>query len=123
MSALLSFVASPPGFAPHTEFVLDPVDGADGLFRLDAVTDEALRLFVVDPQTVVADYAPTLTDQQAADLGLDGPDDALVLVVASRTPDGVHVNLLAPIVANPETGAAAQVILEGQDYPLRAALG
>lgn len=122
MSALLSFVAPPPGFAPHTEFTLEPVDGADGLFHLDAVDDAALRLFVVDPQTVVAGYAPTLADEQVADLALTGPDDALVLVVANRTADGVHVNLMAPIVANLSTGAAAQVILDGQDYPLRAAL-
>ncbi|MDT0156385.1 flagellar assembly protein FliW [Microbacterium sp. ARD32] len=123
MSAVLSFITPPPGFTPHTEFVLDPVDGADGLFRLDAVADEALRLFVVDPHTVVEGYEPVLTDQQVAELGMSGADDVLVLVVASRTPDGVHVNLLAPIVANPATGVAAQVILDGQDYPLRAALG
>lgn len=123
MTALLSFVVPPPGFAPHTEFTLEPVGGADGLFRLDAVDDEALRLYVVDPQTVVDGYAPVLADEHVADLDLSGGDDALVLVVASRTSDGVHVNLMAPIVANPSTGAAAQVILDGQDYPLRAPLG
>lgn len=122
MTALLSFVAPPPGFAPHTEFVLEPVDGADGLFHLDAVDDAALRLYLVDPQTVVAGYTPVLADEHVADLALTGPDDAMVLVVVSRGTDGVHVNLMAPIVANRGTGAAAQVILDGQDFPLRAAL-
>jgi flagellar assembly factor FliW len=122
MTALLSFVAPPPGFAPHTEFVLEPVDGADGLFHLDAVDDAALRLYLVDPQTVVAGYTPELADEHVADLALTGPDDAMVLVVVSRGADGVHVNLMAPIVANRGTGAAAQVILDGQDFPLRAAL-
>ena len=121
MSALLTFTAPPPGFAPHTRFTLDPIDGAEGLFSLDAVDDEALRLFVVDPSTVIAGYAPTLPDEQVDELGLRHPDDALLLVVAARGDDGVHVNLLAPIVAHRETGVAAQVILDA-DYPLRAPL-
>ena len=122
MSVLLSFTAPPPGFDPHTRFALEPVGGAEGLFSLDAVEDEALRLYVVDPSTVVAGYAPTLPDDRAEELGLQHPDDALLLVVASRGEAGVHVNLLAPIVAHRETGVAAQVILD-DDYPLRAPLG
>jgi len=123
MSAQLSFVAPPPGFAPHTAFALDPIEGAEGLFSLTAAEQPELRVFVVDPATVVADYAPTLTDEQSAELGLGSAEEALLLVVASRAADGVHVNLLAPIVAHRETGVAAQVILDGQDYPLRAPLG
>ena len=65
-------VVPPPGFAPHTEFTLEPVGGADGLFRLDAVDDEALRLYVVDPQTVVDGYAPVLADEHVADLVVSG---------------------------------------------------
>lgn len=122
MTALLDFVTPPLGLAPHTRFRLDPIDGAEGLFSLGAIDDDALRLYVVDPQTVVSDYAPILTDEHVDALGLTAPDDALLLVVASHTTDGVHVNLLAPIIANKATGATAQVILEGQDYPLRAPL-
>lgn len=122
MTALLDFVTPPLGLAPHTRFRLDPIDGAEGLFSLGAIDDDALRLYVIDPQTVVSDYAPILTDEHVDALGLTAPDDALLLVVASHTADGVHVNLLAPIIANKATGATAQVILEGQDYPLRAPL-
>lgn len=123
MTALLRFVAPPPGFSPHTDFVLEPVEGAAGLFSLDAVDDAALRLYVVDPSTVVSGYAPTLSDEHVADLELTAPEDALLLVVASRSAGGAQVNLLAPIVANQRSGRAAQVILDGQDYPLRAELG
>lgn len=123
MSAALQFVAPPPGLAPHTEFVLSPVDGADGLFALRAVADADLRVFLVDPAVSLPGYAPVLTDEQAQALALDSADDALVLVVANPGADGVHVNLLAPVVVNTATGAAAQVILEGQDLPLRAPLG
>lgn len=123
MSAVLDFIAPPLGLAPHTRFRLDPIDGADGLFALRAIDDDALRLYVVDPHTVLSGYTPTIPDEQVEALGLTDAADALLLVVASHTPDGVHVNLLAPIVGHRDTGSAAQVILEGQDHPLRAPLG
>jgi len=122
VSAALSFVAPPPGLAPHVDFALAPVEGSDGLFTMRAVEDEALRLYLVDPQTVLQEYAPTLTDEQTATLELESPDDALLLVVAHPSADGVSVNLLAPVVVNRGTGVALQVILDGQDYPLRAPL-
>ncbi|MFS0892960.1 flagellar assembly protein FliW [Microbacterium sp. 179-I 3D3 NHS] len=123
MTASLAFVTPPPGLAPHVDFSLAPVDGAEGLFALRAVHDEGLRLYLVDPQSVVSAYAPTLSDEQVAELALTSPDDAMVLVVAHPSSEGVSVNLLAPVVVNRRSGAAAQVILEDQDYPLRAPLG
>lgn len=123
MTAALTFLAPPPGLAPHVDFALAPVDGADGLFSMRAVDDDELRLYLVDPRTVLSEYAPILTDEQADGLALGTPEDALILVVAHPAADGVSVNLLAPVIVNRNTGAASQVILEDQDYPLRAPLG
>lgn len=122
MSAALSFVAPPPGLAPHTDFSLEPVEGADGLFAMRAVHDNGLRLYLVDPQTVLEGYAPILTAAQTDELALTSAEDAMVLVVARPGDTGVTVNLMAPIVVNRTTGAASQVILEDQDFPLRAPL-
>lgn len=123
MTAALTFLAPPPGLAPHVDFALAPVEGADGLFAMRAVDDAELRLYLVDPRSVLSEYAPTLTDEQAQGLALESADDALILVVAHPGADGVSVNLLAPVIVNRTTGAASQVILEDQDYPLRAPLG
>lgn len=123
MTAALTFLAPPPGLAPHVEFALAPVDGADGLFAMRAVEDADLRLYLVDPRSVLTEYAPILTDEQADALALGSADDALILVVAHPSAEGVSVNLLAPVIVNRTTGAASQVILEDQDYPLRAPLG
>ncbi|MDQ0613706.1 flagellar assembly factor FliW [Microbacterium sp. W4I4] len=122
MSVVLTFVTPPPGFAPHTRFLLEPVADADGLFSLDAVDDQALRLHVVESRRVAADYAPTISDSDVRALGLTGPEQAMLLLVVGHTSDGVHVNLLAPIVVNSATGACAQLILDDQDLPLRALL-
>ncbi|SIT83167.1 flagellar assembly protein FliW [Microbacterium sp. RU33B] len=122
MSAVLQFVAPPPGLSPHTAFELDQVSEVDGLFSLQALEDASVRLFLVDPRDVAPDYAPVLSDEQTDLLLLLSPDDALLLVVAQLTADGLGVNLLAPVVVNQRTGVAAQLILEGQDFPLRALL-
>ena len=123
MTAALTFLAPPPGLAPHVDFALAPVDGADGLYAMRAVDDPELRLYLVDPRSVRSEYAPILTDEQAEALALGSADEALILVVAHPAADGVSVNLLAPVIVNRRTGAASQVILEDQDYPLRAPLG
>jgi len=123
MSAALQFVSPPPGLDPHTSFVLEPVSDSDGLFSLRAVDDAEVRLFLVDPGGIVPDYEPVLSDDQAAQLGLESADEAQLFVVARVTKHGVGVNLLAPVVMNRRTGGAAQVILEGQDLPVRAILG
>jgi flagellar assembly factor FliW len=119
MSIDLTFSVPPFGLAPAPVFTLTPVEGAEGLFTL--VGDDA-RLFVLDAAVHLPSYAPELTDEQAAGIGLTAPSDAMLLVVANPGESGTTVNLLAPIVVNARTSVGAQVILEDQDLPLRAEL-
>lgn len=122
MSATLTFVAPPPGLAPHVEFALDEIDGAPGLHALRAADDAGVRLFVVDAAMYVPDYAPVFSEEQLSDVGAHTAGDADVLVVTMLDDEGPVVNLLAPLLVNASTGAAAQVILDGTDFPLRAHL-
>lgn len=115
------FVTPPPGLAPRTEFRLEEVQGADGLFTLTSADDTGVRLFLLDAATYVPAYSPRFSDAQRDVLGPDVPE-AHLFVVANPAPGGTTVNLAAPIVLDPATGRCAQVVLEGSDYPLRAAL-
>ena len=114
----LTFVTPPFGLESLTEAAVDEI--GSGLFTLRGKGE--VRLFVLDASVHLPDYAPELTDDQATALGITDPADALLLVVATPGDDGTTVNLLAPIVAHATTGRAAQIILEGQDHPLRAEL-
>ncbi|AMB58770.1 flagellar assembly protein FliW [Microterricola viridarii] len=118
----LNFIASPPGFEPSLQFAFTPVDGSTGLYTLAATDDEARRVFVVDAAIYLQDYSPSLNTAQAEALGLTSGADAQVYVVANAAASGTTVNLLAPVVVNSVTNAAAQFILDG-DWPLRAPLG
>ncbi|WP_210479824.1 flagellar assembly protein FliW [Naasia sp. SYSU D00948] len=118
----LTFTAPPPGFAPVVDFTLSAVDGADGLFTLRDSEGADLRLFLVDPGVFVPDYAPKLAEEHYTPLGAESSEQVDTLVVATMTDTGPVVNLFAPILVNPATNAAAQVILDGTDWPIRAQL-
>lgn len=122
MTAALSFLSPPPGLDPLTDFILDDVNGAAGLYALHAGSDPRIRLYVLDAAVYLPWYTPEITDEQAAGIGLTAPEDAMVLVVANASESGTTTNLMAPIVVNSRTGACAQIILEGQDWPIRAEL-
>ncbi len=120
MSTALTFVESPPGLAPLVDFDLDVVDGAPGLYTLRAET--GLRLFLVDAPVYVPWYEPDLDAESLAMVGAAaGGETADVMVVATISDGAPIVNLMAPVLVNRRTGAAAQVIL-GDEWPLRAQL-
>ena len=122
MSTVLSFLTPPPGFEPSVDFDLSEVAGAAGLYSLQSTGPDARRLFVLDAGVYLPDYSPVITDEQSTELALITSDNARVLVVANPADDGMTVNLMAPIVINLLTNRCAQVILDGQNWPLRAAL-
>ncbi|MFH5824914.1 flagellar assembly protein FliW [Georgenia sp. AZ-5] len=122
MRAALKFVDTLPGLGPNRDFVLESVTGAEGLYRLTAERDADERLYLVDPSRCVDGYHPAIPEAALAHLALGPDEDPLVLVVVNPADGKPVVNLLAPILVNPSNGAAEQVILEGDDWPLRAAL-
>jgi flagellar assembly factor FliW len=101
----------------------DAEDG-DGpvLYELRSVDKPDLRFLVGVPRAFFPDYTIELDDQSCDELDLHEPADALVLVILSAGADATTTtaNLLAPVVINANTRSAAQVILSGSDWPVRA---
>lgn len=122
MSRVLVPAAALPGFPEATTLSLEPVEGAVGLYSLASPQAVGLRLYVLDARLHLADYTPVFTNEQMALLGDPIPDSRAVLVVVNTSDSKATVNLLAPLVFNTDTGSCAQVILEGQDWPIRSAL-
>ncbi|MDQ4137376.1 MAG: flagellar assembly protein FliW [Actinomycetota bacterium] len=116
----LRFDVSPPGLSPLHDFTLEPVDGAPGLFTMRAEPEVGIRLFLIEPDQYLPEYTPEFTEEQVAPVG--GPESATLFVVATLDASEPVVNLLAPILVNPDDGRAAQVILDSSDWPLRAKL-
>ena len=133
----LTFVRPLPGFGDLRRFVLvdlePPGDPAAGgaeavLFELRSLEDPAVRFLVAAPAAFFPDYEFELDETECSALGLSSESDALVLVLLTVGHDSedeaapTTANLLAPVVVNVTTRAAAQVILAGTDWPVRAAV-
>lgn len=119
MSAL-AFAEPLPGLAPHTDYLLEAVDGAPGLFSLCPPGDPAIRLFVLDAAVYVPGYSPDIA-AQAARIGLGEQERPRILVVATPAGGATTVNLAAPVLVNEVDGRAVQAVLDG--WPVRAGLG
>jgi flagellar assembly factor FliW len=124
----LSFVRPLPGFGDLRRFVLVELAAAEGaepvLFELRSLEEPAVRFLAAVPTAFFPDYAFDLDEDDCAELGLTDEADALVLVLLTMGHDAAATtaNLLAPVVVNARTRQAAQVILSGSDWPVRAAV-
>lgn len=120
-AAPIDFVEAPLGMMGLRQYRLHPLDELGYLFSLRSTEADGVRLFVVAPQPYFPDYSPELDPQSVTGLELDGVEPAVLVVV--HPGDDRHpptANLLAPIVLNPQTGAALQVVLDSDAWPLRA---
>lgn len=122
IAVAVEFTTAMPGLSPYTAFDLVAIAGAEGLYALRAM-DADVRLFLLEAGAVDLDYAPRIPTGIRTEIGASETDVLRTFVVANPSDDGVHLNLRAPIVVHPVTGRAAQVILDDQDYPIRALLG
>ncbi|QNE15640.1 flagellar assembly protein FliW [Pseudarthrobacter sp. NBSH8] len=116
-SLAVTFTAPMPGLEGADGFTLRSVDGAPGLFALEASAGTAVRLFLADASVYVPGYSPPIPEQ-ASDAG-----QTTTLLVVNPGTGKPTVNLAAPLVLNPETGTCTQLLLEGDAYSLRAELG
>jgi len=123
MSGLVTFIAPPPGLSPLREFDLEPVAEADGLYTLRSLDAPDIRLFVIDAPLYLPDYNPEVSMAQLESIGATEASEVRVLVVTTLSDEGPSANLMAPILMHSTSGEATQVILEGDDWPLRMQLG
>lgn len=115
-----------PGFPDDARFALVRLDDDGVLHGFRSLDSEDLQFVVVPPAPFFPDYTPEIGDEVVTDLGIAPEDanDVLVLLVvrAGASLADTTVNLRAPLVVNPATRRASQVILEDADLPLAAPL-
>ncbi|HWJ11034.1 MAG TPA: flagellar assembly protein FliW [Nocardioides sp.] len=115
-----------PGFPDDARFALVRLDEDGVLHGFRSLDSEDLQFVVVPPAPFFPDYAPEIGDDVVAELGIspDAAEGVLVLLVvrAGASLADTTVNLRAPLVVNPATRRASQVILEDADLPLAAPL-
>ena len=120
----IELVEGMPGFPGLRRFALVRLDDLGLLYALRSLDAPDVRFLVVPPAPFFPEYEPELDDATAARLGVSAADEVLLLLIVTpgERPQDATANLLAPLVVNATTSAAAQVVLDDSRLPLRQKL-
>lgn len=118
---VLTFVKPILGFQNYEKFVLLPGPKESPLWWLQSVEDGALAFLLLEPLQVLPDYQVPFTPQDLHELNASSPQDISIytLLVVPEDPTKIRTNLRAPIVINPKTRLAKQMVLDRTDYPVQ----
>ena len=120
---IIKFSQGIVGFPDLTDFALlhDSEKGTDSIHWLQSLQEPGFAMPVMDPLRVCPDYNPEVDDEILQNLGELNPDEMLVLVTMTVPKDVklMSVNLKGPIVINAAQKTAIQVIVEGEEYPVK----
>jgi flagellar assembly factor FliW len=121
----LSLAEPLPGFPGHRDYVLVAAEDGGRLFWLQSVAPEGPRFLAVPAAAYFPDYAPALPGAVCVELGLADPADAglfCLVTVPAGDVAAATANLRAPVVVNPVTHRARQVVLLDGAHPIRRPL-
>jgi flagellar assembly factor FliW len=119
---LLELAEPLPGFPGHREYVLVPADAGGRLFWLQSAAPEGPRFLAVSAASFFPDYVPVLPTAACDELELEDAAEAGLYCLVT-VPDGdvssATANLRAPLVINPVTRRARQLVLTDGVHPIR----
>ncbi|MEL7657632.1 MAG: flagellar assembly protein FliW [Bacillota bacterium] len=110
------------GFEDNKKFAIFQQSFEDVSFLYLQSIDNIVPCFLVfEPWELHPNYQPVLTKEDMAVCQVDHADDLIFLVIASvpATIEELSINIKSPVVLNPNTRKARQVILQNTDYPVR----
>lgn len=119
---IIHFPNGLPSFNDEHQFLLIPMDSSSSSpLCLQSITTPALTFILMNPFSLCPSYAPVLHPNERKDLGVSHDENLCFYVLcAMRRP--VHtstVNMKCPIVLNPDTKTAFQIILETDQFHMR----
>lgn len=117
-SEVLEFARPIYGFEQLRRFVLlsDESVGKD-LVWLQSIEDAQICFILVNPLVSLPGYAPHISADIEIALGKGGLVPWCIAIIAPDFKEST-INLKSPIIINPFTKLAAQIVLE-EDYPIR----
>ncbi len=109
------------GFEHIKSFRLfEPQEGYPLKF-LQSVEEPDIAFTCIDVASIQPEYEVALSDDEAATLALEEPNDAMVvaLVVIPKDPRQMTANLAGPLVINCKTRIGRQIVLNTEKFPLK----
>ena len=106
------------GFEEYENYLLQDAFGESSPFRFLLCTDAPVSFVVVNPFSIVEDYAFEIeeTAMRGLDLSERSPGNIAVMCIVRPGEQALAVNLRSPLVINTESGVFAQVVLQNETY-------
>jgi flagellar assembly factor FliW len=108
----ISFPQGLLGFEPVKEYILLDAE-RQPFYWLQALEAEQIAFILINPFLFRPDYELDINDDELLDIGLSGPEKALIFSVVTIPPDGdpMTANLQGPLIINRETRCGKQAVL------------
>ena len=110
------------GFEDDKRFAIFEQSFDDVSFLYLQSMDNIIPCFLVfEPWDLHPDYQPVLTKEDMAICQVNNTEDLIFLVIASvpTSIEEMSINIKSPVVLNPKTRKARQVILQNPDYTVK----
>lgn len=119
---VITFSPGLPGWSQFHRYILIKRPQESPFLWLQCVDNPDLALVVIDPAEVVAQYQVAASFAFLKELGVEGLQDLMVLVILiipPGRPQEMTANLAAPLLINPLNRRGQQVVLENPQYSLQ----
>ena len=118
--SVITFTQPILGFQEYRRFVMLP-GPCEYLTWLQSTDAGDLAFILLDPHSVVPDYAVNMRPQELAELAVSSVEELHVytLVVVPNDHSQIRTNLKAPILISSKHRLGKQTILERSDYPIQ----
>lgn len=113
------------GFPEARRYVVSEIPGGGDIFRsLTCLDQPDLGFTLVLPYAFFPEYAPDIPEDELKEIGVTESGQALLMCIATVPKEfkDATVNLRAPLIFNPFTKKARQVILPDDRHHTRARL-
>lgn len=110
------------GFPNYTKYAIIQVGGESIFLWLQSTEEPELAFVVTDPSAFFADYSVCVDEDTKSELGWEASDEPVLLVVCNQADGRTTANMVGPIVINPRTRSAVQVVLTGHKWTTREQL-
>lgn len=122
---VFQFPAGLFGFPSVKRFMVAEIPGGGDLFKqLIAVDEPDLAFTIVYPFPLFPQYAPDIGEEDLREIGAESDEQVMLYVIGNVPQDfkQTTANLRAPLIFNPYTRLARQVILSDDRYTTRERL-
>lgn len=109
------------GFEKMKDYLLIANPAEEPFGWLQVKGDASLAFVVINPFLIAPDYRPDIPQADVDFLGINDPEDAMLLNIVTVHKGGqATMNLKGPIVINRNTGVGKQVVISnGAEYSVQ----